>query len=130
MCDCPKPKQGMRIRTKRKIERFPNFSLTMIDEGTIVTATDALISVKMDNFIKGAEEWDNCIEYYPYRMDNFWDDFDPIESELTDKTKESDMMKRMKEALENLGKDEFVEEYNRFFTPHLTENDVDWDLAE
>lgn len=53
------PLVGIRARLRRGVERFPHFYVEPGYEGVVVEATDSLISLRMDNEIPSAGEWDN-----------------------------------------------------------------------
>ena len=55
---------GSRIELKRDVERFPQFIAKKGERGIIVEVNEEQISAKMDNKIDGAEEWDNCLQWY------------------------------------------------------------------
>lgn len=52
---------GTRIVLAKVVERFPHFLAEKGLRGTVNEITDDLISVRMDEEIGGAGEWDNCI---------------------------------------------------------------------
>jgi hypothetical protein len=53
------PQAGDRARLGRVVERFPHFWIAAGATGTVTEATDALIALRMDEYIPGAEEWEN-----------------------------------------------------------------------
>jgi hypothetical protein len=55
---------GRRIELKRDIERYPQFIAKKGERGTIVEIDEEKVSAKMDNKLDGAEEWDNCLQWY------------------------------------------------------------------
>jgi hypothetical protein len=59
-----RPEVGRRVRLKQRVERYPEFSVPRGSTGTIVEVTDALVSVKIDSPVVGAEGWDNCLHFY------------------------------------------------------------------
>ncbi len=75
------PDVGTRVRLRRTVERYPHFSIEGGATGTITEAGEWLISLKMDEHIPGAEEWDNELCWYP-------EDADFIEGLRTDATRE------------------------------------------
>jgi len=56
-------KEGVRIRLKHDVDRYPHFTAKAGMTGTIVRSVEGVISARMDKHIDGAEEWDNCIEW-------------------------------------------------------------------
>jgi|GEM_PF-1994302 len=59
------PVVGARARLRRRVERFPHFVVEAGAMGTITTATEALISMKMHVLVSGAEGWDNEVCWTP-----------------------------------------------------------------
>jgi len=53
------PAFGSRGRLRRSVDRFPHFVAQAGATGTVTEATDALIALRMDEPLSGAEEWDN-----------------------------------------------------------------------
>lgn len=53
------PAVGARARLRHEIERFPHFLIEKGATGTVVEASTSLIALRMDDFVPGAEEWDN-----------------------------------------------------------------------
>jgi len=53
------PPVGTRARLRHEIERFPHFLIDEGATGTVVEASATLIALRMDEFVPGAEEWDN-----------------------------------------------------------------------
>jgi hypothetical protein len=60
---------GSKVRVKRLIERYPHFDILPGQTGVVdVLEKDSagqvkFLSVKFDELIEGAEEWDNCLIY-------------------------------------------------------------------
>jgi hypothetical protein len=44
---------------RREVKRFPHFLIDGGATGTITEATVSLIALRMDEFVPGAEDWDN-----------------------------------------------------------------------
>ncbi len=59
------PVVGARARLRRRVERFPHFLVEAGGMGTITTATEKLIAMKMDLLVSGAEGWDNEVCWTP-----------------------------------------------------------------
>lgn len=59
------PKPGTRVRLTRTVERYPHFSAGRGMEGVVTEATGELFAVLLDDFMPGAEEWDNEVHWYP-----------------------------------------------------------------
>lgn len=55
---------GTRVRLVSPADRYPNFIVMPGGMGTVADVSDECLWVKMDEHIDGAEEWDNCIEWY------------------------------------------------------------------
>lgn len=55
------PAAGDRARLRRRLERFPRFHVEAGATGTIREFSESLISLRMDEDVPGAEEWDNAI---------------------------------------------------------------------
>jgi hypothetical protein len=53
------PTRGARFRILRSVERFPHFRVPAGATGTIVDADENVVSLHMDEFVPGAEPWDN-----------------------------------------------------------------------
>lgn len=53
------PAVGSRAMLRHEVERFPHFLIDGGATGTITEATESLIALKMDEFVPGAEAWDN-----------------------------------------------------------------------
>lgn len=70
-------KIGDRVELQRDVERYPQFIAKKGLQGTVTKKDDEVFAVKMDNPLKGAEEWDNCIEWYAND-----DTFDDITDDL------------------------------------------------
>jgi len=58
------PEVGKRVRLKHRVDRFPEFSVPVGATGTINEVSDALVSVKLDVPVDGAEDFDNCLHFY------------------------------------------------------------------
>lgn len=52
---------GARVRTRVEIDRYPSFLVAAGETGTVVVSDEGTLSVRMDQHIVGAEEWDNEI---------------------------------------------------------------------
>lgn len=65
---------GRRVRLVRSVDRFPDFSVLEGKTGTVVLADMEEIWVRMDEFIAGAEQWDNQVQW-SHSNDTF-DDFE------------------------------------------------------
>jgi hypothetical protein len=55
--------KGTRVRLVGPVERFPHFVADEGLTGVVVRNNNDSFSVRMDQPIDGAEEWDNCIEW-------------------------------------------------------------------
>ncbi|HEU4705579.1 MAG TPA: hypothetical protein VFS64_00130 [Solirubrobacterales bacterium] len=53
------PALGSRGRLRHAVDRFPHFVVETGATGTVTEATESLIALRMDEFLPGAEEWDN-----------------------------------------------------------------------
>jgi hypothetical protein len=78
----PLPMVGDRFELVSEVDRYPNFSVKEGSKGTIVRSDEFIIALEMDEFISGAEEWKNCIEWFEndghYGLGYFWPDVKPI----------------------------------------------------
>lgn len=59
------PSIGARITLRDDADWSPDFEVPKGAKGTVVVANDEMISVKLDEHVDGAENWDNCIQWYP-----------------------------------------------------------------
>ena len=59
------PPVGSRGRLRRSVDRFPHFVAQAGATGTVTEATDSLIALRLDEFLPGAEEWDNEVCWTP-----------------------------------------------------------------
>jgi hypothetical protein len=59
-----RPEVGLRVKFRHRVDRFPEFSAPAETTGTVVEVTDAIVVVKADQPITGAEQWDNCVHFY------------------------------------------------------------------
>ena len=85
-----RPEVGQRVRFKHAVDRFPEFSAPAGTTGAVVEVTDAIVVVKADAPIKGAEGWGNCVHFYdattygkdqkPDEWDRFFDAVEFLES--------------------------------------------------
>lgn len=76
------PEVGKRVKLTTDIMKFPHFIAKKGQTGTIVEYDEELVSIKMDEYMEGAETWDNCIHLY---FDELVSDYldDENEEELT-----------------------------------------------
>lgn len=58
------PPIGKRIRLVEDVERYPDFIAPAGMTGVIVQVKP-YVAVKMDKELKGAEQWDNEVHWYP-----------------------------------------------------------------
>ena len=56
---------GTRVELVRDVDRFPHFIAPKGAQGEVVYADEHTISVRMDELVPGAEEWDNEVCWYP-----------------------------------------------------------------
>ena len=52
---------GDRVELTRDVERFPDFIAPKGWTGTIVECDADFLSLKLDQHLPGAEDWDNCL---------------------------------------------------------------------
>lgn len=80
----PLPMVGDRFELVCEVDRFPNFLVNVGKVGTVVRSNSLQIALKMDEFISGAEDWDNCIEWFEndghYGLGYFWPSVKPCNS--------------------------------------------------
>jgi hypothetical protein len=55
----------MRYRLRHDVDRFPHFVARAGMTGTLVEHDDELVTLRMDDHLPGAEEWDNEVCWYP-----------------------------------------------------------------
>jgi hypothetical protein len=55
------PLPGARFQLSRAVERFPHFLAPVGAAGTVVDVGEHVISLHMDEYLPGAEAWDNEI---------------------------------------------------------------------
>jgi hypothetical protein len=55
---------GTRVRLTREVERYPHFIAERGRAGVVVEATPDAVSVRLDEHLPGAEEWDNEVCWY------------------------------------------------------------------
>lgn len=55
---------NIKVRLKTAVDRFPHFLAEAGLTGTLIECTNECATIKMDEPLKGAEEWDNCIHFY------------------------------------------------------------------
>jgi hypothetical protein len=59
------PPIGARVRLRRDVERYPHFIARAGMVGTVTEAdADSGVSVKLDEHLDGAEEWENQVKWY------------------------------------------------------------------
>ena len=58
-----KLKVGDRVMLRRPVERFPHFTAPAGATGEVVHTDDQLLSVRLDENLRGAEEWDNEVQW-------------------------------------------------------------------
>ena len=81
MCGYPKIEIGLRVKTIKPIDRFPDFLLDETElKGTVNEVNDDGIWVKMDKHIPELDEWDNCINFPDIEggMMAFWFDMEVL----------------------------------------------------
>src|SRR5262245_33755058 len=61
---------GRRVRLTNDIDRYPHFIAPKGATGTVTEAHPDLYSVKLDELLPGAEEWDNEVCWYPTNSDS------------------------------------------------------------
>jgi len=55
---------GTKVTVKTTITKFDHFEVPVGTTGTVDFADKNMISIRMDQKIKGAEYWDNCVHFY------------------------------------------------------------------
>lgn len=53
-------KIGSKVKLTKRVDRFPHFLVNAGATGTVVED----LGVKLDETVKGAEEWDNVLYFY------------------------------------------------------------------
>jgi hypothetical protein len=74
------PPVDARVRLRHDVDRYPHFLARAGATGT-VTTDDDVFTVRMDEHIDGAEEWDNEIVWSPRDGDRPNDDVEMIDVE-------------------------------------------------
>jgi len=79
-----KPNVGQRLRLRHNVERFPHFRAPAGALGTVVSVETGergqiySVDVKLDETLKGAEPWDNCIVWDVAAGDDFAGDCEEV----------------------------------------------------
>jgi len=70
------PLLGTRLTLAHDVERYANFIARSGLTGVLVEAGADIISLKLDEDLPGAEQWNNCLCWYPGDPtgDEFWED--------------------------------------------------------
>lgn len=55
---------GLRVRLRRDVGRYPHFNAMAGRTGTVDAIEEDSLTVRMDEPLPGAEEWDNCIQWF------------------------------------------------------------------
>jgi hypothetical protein len=64
-------KAGDRVRLARTVDRYPDFLAPQGMTGTVHTVEiDGSMAVQMDAPLEGAEDWDNCICWDDWQLDD------------------------------------------------------------
>jgi hypothetical protein len=50
---------GRRVQFTRNVDRYPHALIQAGEAGTVVTATDETIGVRLDQHVPGLDEWNN-----------------------------------------------------------------------
>lgn len=76
------PVVGARVVLRRRIERYPHFAVDPGEgRGTVQLSGERLVSIRMDDHIDGAEEWDNCIAWTePSELLDLADDIEIVDA--------------------------------------------------
>ena len=69
---------GTRVRLTHSVDRFPHFIAPQGAQGTLVISEPAVVAVRLDEHLDGAEEWDNEVCWYPSNGDFPADDMEAI----------------------------------------------------
>ena len=54
-------KVGTKVRLTQEVDRYPHFIAPEGATGEIIEVILGNVVVQMDDYLKGADEWDNCI---------------------------------------------------------------------
>lgn len=54
-------KIGDRVRLRHDVDRYPHFIAPADGTGVVESISEDVFSVQMDEFIEGAEDWENCV---------------------------------------------------------------------
>jgi hypothetical protein len=64
-------KVGDRVRLTQTVDRYPDFVAPAGLAGTVDTVeVDGSLAVKMDQTLDGCEEWNNCICWYDWQLED------------------------------------------------------------
>ena len=55
---------GDKVRYTVDADRYPDFIVPNGSTGIVVYVDDDRIEVRIEQVVKGSEQWDNCIHYY------------------------------------------------------------------
>jgi hypothetical protein len=64
---------GDRVRLTHEVWRYPHFIAECGQAGTVTYVSHDMVAVRMDAPVKGAEEWDNEVHWYPCNGDDLSD---------------------------------------------------------
>ena len=94
------PNPGTRVRLTCNVERYPHFIAQAGRRGTVIEATEEVFSVRMDDYLPGAEDWQNEVHWYPRNCDQ-WPDGE-LEVLLTSRYEDVTVDPAVEEAILNI----------------------------
>lgn len=72
---------GERFALIRDVDRYPHFIAAAGSKGTIVEDSAEAVSLRLDDPLAGAEEWDNEIVWTEELGQDIWQDAAPLPSD-------------------------------------------------
>jgi hypothetical protein len=77
----PIPEVAQKVRTKIRVDRYPDFYVEQGEEGVITVATNNMIAVTLKSYKLEMNEWNGQLQWYDDDMKNFWEDMELIETQ-------------------------------------------------
>jgi hypothetical protein len=61
---------GTKVRLTQDVERYPHFIAKAGMTGEVVLSDDGMFAVVLDEYLSGADEWDNEVHWYEEQGDD------------------------------------------------------------
>lgn len=74
------PAVETRWRLTRPVDRYPHFIAPEGAEGRVVDVSDGNVSLRLDETLAGAEDWDNEVVWSTRDGDDFYADVEPAQT--------------------------------------------------